>query len=163
MNRVYISLGSNRGKREENLQRSIELLNEKAGKVVQRSSVYETEPWQMTDSTNFLNQVVLLETALNADTLMDTILGIESALGRIRIAERYEPRTIDIDILFFNNDVLETEKVTVPHPHLHQRRFVLNPLSELAPGFIHPVLQKSMEQLLQECGDSLEVSRLVSK
>ena len=163
MNTVYISLGSNVGNREETLLKSIALLNEKAENVIAVSSLYETEPWKMNDVNGFINQVVELRTELSAEELMDTLLLIEQSLGRTRNSEKYESRTIDLDILFYNNDIISTEKVKVPHPLLHERRFVLEPLAEIAPAFIHPKLKKSISQLLLECKDSYTVARMMSK
>ena len=163
MNSVYLSLGSNRGNREQNLQQATGLLAEKAGKIAASSSVYETEPWRMDDNASFLNQVLLLETKLKAAALMDMLLAIETGMGRTRTKEKYEPRIIDIDILLFNTELMLTDKVVIPHPYLHQRKFVLAPLAEIAPGIIHPALKKTIEQLLLECDDRCNVSRLVSK
>jgi 2-amino-4-hydroxy-6-hydroxymethyldihydropteridine diphosphokinase len=161
--KAYISLGSNKGNREENLQKSIALLNEKAGKVIAFSSVYETEPWKMDDAMSFLNQVILLETELSAENLMDILLQIENLLGRIRTQGKYESRTIDMDILFYNNEVQTTGKVIIPHPHIQERRFVLEPLFEIAPELVHPVLKKSISQLLDECKDGYAVAKTMSE
>ena len=161
--KAYISLGSNKGNREDYLQRSISLLNEKAGKVISLSSVYETEPWKMNDASTFLNQVVSLETELFAEKLMDTLLQIEKMLGRIRTQEKYEPRTIDLDIIFYASEIINSKKVTVPHPYLHERRFVLEPLSEIAPELVHPILNKSILKLLEECKDTLGVAKMISE
>jgi 2-amino-4-hydroxy-6-hydroxymethyldihydropteridine diphosphokinase len=161
MNKVYLSLGSNRGGRTANLKRAIDLLTEWAGNVITLSSLYETPPWKMEDETDFLNQVVLLETALPAQELIDMLILIESMMGRVRSSKKYEPRKIDIDILFFNNEVITTEELTVPHPLMQERKFVLTPIAEIAPEFIHPVLKKSMVQLLDECQDKSEITKLV--
>ena len=163
MNKVYLSLGSNRGERQGNLSKAIILLNKQAGKVVSLSSLYETQPWKMEDDTNFINQVVLLETALDANTLMDCILEIETLMGRIRTAAKYEPRIIDIDILFFNNDVVSSEKLTIPHPFIQERLFVLAPMVEISPDYIHPILKTKIYQLLSVCKDHSRVVKLVLK
>jgi 2-amino-4-hydroxy-6-hydroxymethyldihydropteridine diphosphokinase len=156
-------LGSNIGNREETLLKSIALLNEKAGNVIAVSSLYETEPWKMENAGGFINQAVEVRTQLSAEELMDTLLAIEQSLGRTRNSEKYESRTIDLDILFYNNSILSTEKVKIPHPLLHQRNFVLEPLAEIAPAFIHPKLKKNITQLLLECKDSYTVARMMSK
>jgi len=162
MNFVYLGLGSNRGNRQDNLATAIKLLQEKAGKAIVASSVYETAPWQMEDNTPFLNQVIFIETTLSAPVLMDAILKIEEAMGRMRTKNTgYEPRSIDIDILFFNNDVLETDFLIIPHPHVAKRRFVLEPLAEIASAYIHPQLKKTMAWLLSDCDDGLSVKKLV--
>jgi 2-amino-4-hydroxy-6-hydroxymethyldihydropteridine diphosphokinase len=163
MDKAYLSLGSNKGNRIANLSRAINLLSEWAGNVILVSSLYETAPWKMEDETDFLNQVLLLETALPAWELIDNILLIESMMGRERTKKKYESRIIDIDILFFNEEVINTEELTVPHPLIQERRFVLEPMAEIAPGFIHPVLKKAIAQLLSECEDKSEIRKLVSK
>lgn len=163
MNKAFLSLGSNRGNRQEYLQNAITMLQKTGGKVRGESSIYETQPWQMSDSTNFLNQVIMLETALDAQALMDVIIQTETSMGRIRTKTGYEPRTIDIDILFFNDEVINSSSLTVPHPQIPKRRFVLEPLCELAPEYIHPTLKKSLKQLLSECPDTHTIAKLVSK
>lgn len=162
MNHVYLSLGSNRGNREDYLRKAIDLLG-KTGSVTKVSSLYETQPWKMVDSTNFINQAVLLDTTLDAEHLMANIIHIEQSLGRVRGGKNYEPRTIDIDILFFNNDVVMSPNLTIPHPYIQERRFVLEPLAEIAPLYIHPILKKTVSQLLADCPDSLLASRLISE
>ena len=163
MNKTYLSLGSNRGDRKGNLDNALKLLAEKAGEIVHLSSLYETPPWGMVDETDFINQALLFQTDLTANLLMDTIIQIELLMGRTRTAKGYEPRTIDIDILFFNSEIINNEKLSVPHPLLYNRRFVLEPMAEIAPGFIHPVFQKSIEALLSECGDKSLIRKSVSK
>jgi|SRR6185312_12051562 len=163
MNKVYLSLGSNRGNRSANLERAITLLSEWAGDVATVSSVYETPPWQMTDKTNFFNQVLLLETAFDPAQLIDTIILVETMMGRKRTGIKYEPRIIDIDILFYNDAQINTEELTIPHPLIAQRRFVLEPLTEIAPGFMHPLLKKTVTQLQDECEDKSKIKKLVSK
>jgi len=163
MNSVYISLGSNLGNREANLLKSIELLNKTVGKVIAVSSLYETEPWKMGDVTSFINQVILLETTLSADKLMELLLETEMQMGRVRTSKKYESRAIDIDILFFNDTIISSDKLTVPLPYLHQRKFVLEPLAEINPGFIHPKLKKDITRLLLECEDAYSVAKVMSK
>jgi len=163
MNKTYISLGSNRGNRTANLIRAMNLLSEWVGNVTKVSSLYETPPWKMVDKTDFYNQVLLLETMLPSTELIDTVILVESMMGRQRASSKYEPRIIDIDILFFNEEIINTEELTVPHPLIKERRFVLEPMIEIAPEFIHPVLKKTMVQLLGECEDKSELRKLVSK
>jgi 2-amino-4-hydroxy-6-hydroxymethyldihydropteridine diphosphokinase len=166
MNSAYISLGSNLGNREENLQKSIALL-EATGELIAVSSLYETEPWKMDNVTSFINQVILLSTTLSADKLMDALLETENKMGRVRAQVSkgvlYESRIIDLDILFYNDEVISTDKLTIPHPALHQRKFVLEPLAEINPGLIHPIINKAVSALLLECEDTYEVSRIISK
>jgi 2-amino-4-hydroxy-6-hydroxymethyldihydropteridine diphosphokinase len=163
MNKVYLSLGSNRGGRKAHLKNAIDLISEWAGEVTVVSSLYETPPWKMEDETDFINQALLLETEMSSAQLIDTIILIESMMGRQRSANKYEPRKIDIDVLFFNDEIINTEELTVPHPLLQERKFVLVPMAEIAPEFIHPVLKKSITQLLNECEDKSEIQKLVSK
>lgn len=162
MNHVFLGLGSNRGDRQNNLAIAIKLLEEKAGMLVHASAIYETAPWQMNDSTPFLNQVISIDTELSAFGLLEAIVKIEESMGRVRTTNAgYEPRIIDIDILFFNNDVLESDLLIIPHPHITERRFVLQPLADIAPNYVHPLLKKSITDLLKECQDSLSVKKLV--
>lgn len=163
MNKAYLSLGSNRGNRTANLDKAIDMLSEWTGNVTQVSSLYETQPWKMVDKTDFLNRVLLLETALTAPQLMDTVILVEAMMGRQRTSQKYEPRIIDIDILFFNEEIINMEDLAVPHPLIQERRFVLEPMAEIAPEFIHPVLKKSIPRLLNECEDKSEIRKLVSK
>jgi len=163
MNKVHLSLGSNRGDREANLGKAVKLLSEWAGNIIRLSSLYETPPWQMTDETNFINQVILIETNLQAEGLLDTILQIELLMGRVRTSKGYEPRIIDIDILFYNEEIINSNKLSIPHPLLQERRFVLEPLNEISPDFMHPVLKKKVMQLLRECNDKSQVKKSVSK
>jgi 2-amino-4-hydroxy-6-hydroxymethyldihydropteridine diphosphokinase len=158
MNNVYLLIGGNVGNRSENLQRAIIALDQTCGHIVRGSAIYETAAWGKTDQQPFLNQALLLETRFTAPELLQHTLEAEKLLGRVR-QERYGPRIIDIDILFFNNDIVREPDLVIPHPEVQNRRFALTPLHELAPGLVHPVLQKSIEQLLAECPDMLEVKR----
>ncbi len=153
---VYLLLGANLGDRAQTLQQSIDLIAERIGKVVQQSRLYETAPWGVTDQPAYLNQVLVVETVLTpSDVLVQTQV-IEQELGRVRL-EKWGARVIDIDILYYDQLILQTETLTVPHPFLHQRRFTLVPLAEIAPDFVHPVLQKMTVELLTECEDEGEV------
>lgn len=160
MNKVFLLIGGNMGDRVQNLRQAIVYLQNTCGQVVQQSAVYETAAWGKTDQPAFLNQAVLLTTTLPAQELLDTILTVEEKMGRRRI-EKFGPRIIDIDILFYNDAVIDEPNLTVPHPQLQNRRFALEPLNEIAAGFVHPVLMKTIEQLLLECKDELEVRKLL--
>jgi 2-amino-4-hydroxy-6-hydroxymethyldihydropteridine diphosphokinase len=129
------------------------------GEIVRKSSVYETAAWGLEHQPDFYNQVLLLHTTLSANELIETLLRIENIMGRER-AVKMGPRTIDIDILFFNNDIIYEPNLVVPHPRMQQRRFVLMPLSEIAPQFVHPVFHKTVAQLLEECTDILNVNKI---
>ncbi|HYE54424.1 MAG TPA: 2-amino-4-hydroxy-6-hydroxymethyldihydropteridine diphosphokinase [Chitinophagaceae bacterium] len=159
MNRTYLLIGGNVGDRFKNLEKARQLVGSKAGKIVQQSALYETAAWGMQDQPAFLNQVLVVDTVLDPEALLDTILGVEKEMGRERL-EKYGPRTIDIDILLFNDLVVETDRLTVPHPQMHQRRFALAPLADVAAATIHPVLKKSIDELLLECPDKLPVKKL---
>lgn len=151
-------LGGNEGDRLGYLRRSIDLLNLNWGIVAGRSAVYESEPWGFRHSSWFLNQVVMLETDYPASKLLNGVLQIEQTLGRVRQHTGYHARTMDIDILFYGNHVINTCKLTVPHPRIAERMFVLKPLSELSPGLIHPVLCQSMRDMKNYCTDTLQVN-----
>jgi len=159
MNKVFLLIGGNMGDRLQNLHQAIDLLVETCGPVTQQSAVYETAAWGITDQPAFLNQALALTTVLTAQELITTVLSVEEKMGRHRL-EKFGPRIIDIDILFFNDDIMDEPNLTIPHPQLQNRRFVLAPMEEIAPELVHPVLHKTIEQLLQECKDELAVKRL---
>lgn len=158
INTAYLLTGGNMGSREAQLARAKTLIHEQAGKVIQASSLYETSAWGNIPQPAFLNQVLCIETTLDATALLYKVLDIEQQMGRER-SIKYGPRIIDIDILLYEDLILETADLIVPHPFLHVRRFTLVPLAEIAPHFIHPVLNKSIHQLLMECPDALDVKK----
>lgn len=158
MNRAYLLTGGNMGNRTANLQAAERLVNEMAGKVVGRSSLYETKAWGNTEQPDFLNQVLVIDTPLPAAELMARLMEIEQEMGRMR-HEKYGPRLIDIDILFYNEDIIKTPHLTIPHPRLHLRNFTLEPLFELAPHLVHPVFGKTIAQLFNESPDTLNVKK----
>ncbi|WP_428657167.1 2-amino-4-hydroxy-6-hydroxymethyldihydropteridine diphosphokinase [Runella sp.] len=159
MNRysVFLLLGANLGEREAMLVKATQLISERIAPVTAQSHLYETAPWGVIDQPAFLNQVIKIETTLSPEEVLAQTLDIEKQLGRERRL-RWGARVIDIDMLYFDNVVLETEYLHLPHPRLHQRRFTLVPLAEIAPDFIHPVLHKTNQQLLSECTDESQVS-----
>jgi 2-amino-4-hydroxy-6-hydroxymethyldihydropteridine diphosphokinase len=159
MNVAYLLTGGNMGDRLHFLSRAKEAIEKECGAIVKTSAVYETEAWGLEDQHPFYNQALQLKTTLNAKDLLQRILQIEIALGRRREL-KYGPRIIDIDIIFFNDEIIKSEELRVPHPLMQNRRFVLLPLQEIAPKKVHPELKKTIEQLLMECPDTLEVKRL---
>jgi len=159
MNRVFLLLGSNLGNRQQYLQQAIELISTQIAPVKNTSSIYQTQSWGKTDAPDYLNQVVMLETEIPASELLRKILDIELMLGRRR-EEKWGSRTIDIDILFYGDEIIDDENLQVPHPELHKRRFTLEPLEEIAPGLVHPVLKKTILDVKNELKDSLIVKKL---
>lgn len=156
MKQVYLLIGGNLGNRTENLAQARDLINARCGVIHSASSLYETAAWGKIPQPDYLNQVLLLETRLSPQELLSGILAIEKELGRYRNA-RYGPRTIDIDILFYEDMILHQENLQIPHPRIAERRFVLTPLHEIAPAFIHPELKKTISWLLENCPDELAV------
>ncbi|NER12595.1 2-amino-4-hydroxy-6-hydroxymethyldihydropteridine diphosphokinase [Leptobacterium flavescens] len=159
LRRTYISLGSNLGDKLAHLKNAVQLLSEKAGNIVSCSTVYQTPAWGF-EGDDFYNACLSLNTELTPEALLSVILEIETSLGRLRSdSKEYTPRTIDIDILFYEDEIIDKKDLKVPHPHLHKRKFVLAPLSEIAPGKIHPQMQKTIGQLLDECEDDAEITK----
>ncbi|MGN7889595.1 2-amino-4-hydroxy-6-hydroxymethyldihydropteridine diphosphokinase [Dyadobacter sp. 22481] len=156
---VFLLLGSNLGDRPQVLAAAREAIGEQAGSIAGQSAIYETAPWGITDQPAFLNQVIEISTSLLPEDLLRIILNIEHDLGRVRY-ERWGARVIDIDILYFGQTVLDSARLTLPHPRIQDRRFVLAPLAEIAPAFLHPLLQKTSSQLLEECPDTSVVSKI---
>ena len=156
MNTLYLLTGGNMGDRDANLHAAASGIESSIGSIKAASAIYETAPWGYTDQAPFLNQVLLVSTPLSAVEVLEQVLSVEMALGRERL-EKMGPRTIDIDILYYNDDIVEQPDLTIPHPHLQDRKFVLVPLAEIAPEFVHPILLKTNKQLLDECTDTLEV------
>ncbi|OWY25915.1 2-amino-4-hydroxy-6-hydroxymethyldihydropteridine diphosphokinase [Sphingobacteriales bacterium UPWRP_1] len=153
---VYLLTGSNAGNRLLKLQQARQQVGLQIGNIMQTTAVYETAPWGNTQQPPFLNQVLVAHTVLQPHEVLAQITRIEKKLGRIR-REKWGQRTIDIDILLYGSEIIETEKLTIPHPWLPQRRFALTPLAEISPELIHPQLHLSIKQLLQQCPDELPV------
>lgn len=159
MNKVYLLIGGNIGNREEALEKACMLIGDQCGELINISSLYETKAWGKNDQPSFLNQALEMHTRLKPLQLMQQILNIEKQIGRIR-KEKYGPRSIDIDILFFNDEIHSYPSLTVPHPEIQNRRFVLAPMNEIASSWVHPVFKKTMAELLEECPDHLPVIKL---
>jgi 2-amino-4-hydroxy-6-hydroxymethyldihydropteridine diphosphokinase len=165
-NVIYLSLGSNRGNRIDLLNRAMGLISQKIGPIALKSPVYETAPWGFTDEIPFLNLAAEVHTQLEPEQLLALLLGIERSFGRDRLADTgsyrgnkvYHSRTIDIDILFFNDQVVNSPDLAIPHPLIAERRFVLVPMDSICPDFIHPGLHQTIRQLLQACTDQSPVT-----
>ena len=158
MNTAYLMLGGNKGDKLQNLQQALLLLEKKVGTITKRSDIFVTAAWGNTDQPDFFNQAICMETALSPQDLLNNIISIEESLGRIRSHEKWMERTMDIDILFYNDEIIDTEHLKIPHPFIHQRKFVLIPMEQLSPALIHPIIKKNIKTLLSECADTLEVN-----
>jgi 2-amino-4-hydroxy-6-hydroxymethyldihydropteridine diphosphokinase len=159
MHTIYLLLGSNMGNSYEQLLFAQKNIVTVIGNIIASSSLYSTAAWGNTNQSNFLNQVLIVETSLTASKVLQSALTIEKKMGRVRTIKN-APRIIDIDILFFNNDIVRLKKLTVPHSEIQNRRFVLTPLAELSPNFVHPSLKKTIHQLLIACKDPLNVQKI---
>ena len=161
MKTAYLLIGGNLGNRKENLSQAIALIREQCGVLTRSSSIYETGAWGKTDQPSFLNQALEISTSLNARQLMRKILAIEKMMGRIREV-KLGPRIIDIDIILFENEIHDLRFLKIPHPEMQNRRFVLVPLAEINPELQHPVLKRSVAELLEECPDNLDVHKVTN-
>jgi 2-amino-4-hydroxy-6-hydroxymethyldihydropteridine diphosphokinase len=159
--KVVLILGGNLGDREELINQAVKLISEK-NRLMAKSAIYETQAWGNVAHGNFLNQVIQLETSLSPEKLLERIWQIEEKLGRNR-TETWGDRTMDIDVLYYGDEVIGTPELAIPHRFIQERRFVLVPLSEILPDMIHPVLGKSNRKLLEECQDSCEVRIFTGK
>jgi 2-amino-4-hydroxy-6-hydroxymethyldihydropteridine diphosphokinase len=159
MKGIYLLLGSNLGDRMAILRKARYMIQDQIGEVVNRSSVYATEAWGVRDQPEFFNQVLEVDCDLEPVSLLDRVLLIEKQLGRERIA-KWGERIIDIDILYYRDQIIQSRRLTIPHPHIPSRRFALVPLTEIAPSLIHPVLKKDQTALLAACKDDLGVLKV---
>ncbi len=159
---AYISLGSNFGDSKKELEKAIELMAEHVGKIIQVSDIYRTKAWGLQNQADFLNQVVGLETDLYPHDLLKKILGIESEMGRERKV-KWGQRNIDLDILLYDDYVIDTQSLVIPHPRMHERNFVLYPLFDLNPFLVHPIFRQTIRELKAWCQDELDVHKLKSK
>ena len=160
MTKVYLLLGGNLGDKGKIFSKARVNLNKQIGEITLQSAVYETEPWGFESIDLFWNQVLEISTTLSPEEVLLKTQQTEHELGRIRKSNQYNSRIIDIDILFFGDQVVSLENLTIPHPRIQERKFVLAPLNEIVPEFIHPVLQKTIGELLTECNDQLRVRKV---
>lgn len=162
MNVAFLCLGGNMGDRLANLKRTKELIREERLDIMAESNVYETQAWGAENSPDYYNQCIKIITELSADPLMELLLNIEQKMGRVRSDNRNQSRTMDIDILLFGHETINSEHLIIPHPRMQLRQFVLKPLNEIAADVIHPVLNKTINQLLQSCPDTLTAKKIES-
>lgn len=158
MHKCYLLLGTNLGDKSVNLSTAIAMIGEEIGQVTVKSSVYRTAAWGKENQDDFLNQVLEVTSDKAAEEVLTCCLAIEKEMGRVRY-EKWGERLIDIDVLYYDREVISTDVLSVPHPHLHERRFTLVPLVEIAPEYVHPKLNQTHVQLLGSCPDQLEVLR----
>jgi len=162
--RVYLLIGTNQGDRQYNIKQARKHIREQLGDIILISGVYESAPWGFVSETNFLNQAIEIETKVSANECLNILKQIEQSMGReITHIQGYTSRIIDIDILFFNSDIINTDQLTVPHKLMHERRFVLKPMLEIAPEYVHPVFQQTIQKLFESCKDTSEIIRIDDK
>lgn len=156
---TYLLLGSNEGDSRANIDRAIALLQHNCGPIVAHSPLYRTAAWGLEDQPDFLNMALAIDTALSPALLLENTQNIEQQMGRQR-SVKWGQRTLDIDILFYGNELIDIPGLKVPHPYIQDRRFALAPLADIAPDFVHPRLHKTISQLLASCPDPLPVEKL---
>lgn len=159
MAKVYLLTGSNLGNRKEILKDTCVEIETHAGKILEKSSLYQTKAWGNTQQPDFYNQALGIETEFPPEKLLEALLSIELKKGRAR-EKKWEARILDIDILFYENHIINKSNLIIPHPMLHRRRFTLLPLLEICPLLVHPVLKKSISELIMECADKLDVIKI---
>ncbi|MFN0254462.1 2-amino-4-hydroxy-6-hydroxymethyldihydropteridine diphosphokinase [Pedobacter ureilyticus] len=157
--KAYLLLGTNLGDRAQNLNTAIAFIEKEVGEVFKKSSVYETAAWGKTDQPGFLNLALGVKTEVEPLVLLNILLGIEQKMGRVRL-ERWGERLIDIDIIFYADRIVNNEELTLPHPEMHKRRFVLEPLNEIAADFVHPTLKEKVSSILSNLTDELTVEKI---
>jgi 2-amino-4-hydroxy-6-hydroxymethyldihydropteridine diphosphokinase len=157
MHQVFLGIGGNLGNKQENFEKVYTHIQNELGMILKCSQIYETAPWGFESDDLFWNQVLLVETIHSPGEILERIAKTEAAFGRERTAKGYASREMDIDILYFDELILETENLTIPHPQIANRLFVLVPLAEIAPDFVHPVLRLTSVEMLSVCIDKSEV------
>jgi 2-amino-4-hydroxy-6-hydroxymethyldihydropteridine diphosphokinase len=159
MSEVSILLGGNQGDKHKIFSETIKLIGKRVGQIKILSSVYETEPWGFV-SDLFWNQALIVETKLPPEEILTIVLQIENKMGRKRLSKNYEARPIDIDLMFYDDLQIDSPRLTIPHPLIAQRRFMLVPLAEIAPEKVHPVMRLTIKEMLRICPDKLKVTRI---
>jgi len=163
INIVFLHTGSNLGHRFENLLKANQLIEKHIGRIIQQSSWFETEAWGIREQPSFINQALCIRTHLSPMDLMNTILDLESKMGRVRVS-KWTERLIDIDILFYNQQVInEPPKLIIPHSRITERNFVMMPMAEIAPNFLHPIFNQTIQQLLNKSTDSLTAKKILAQ
>jgi len=160
MNRIFLITGGNIGDRNKNLETAAALVENRIGIIKKSSKIYQTDAWGITDQPAFYNQIHIVESELAAKEVLQKILKIEEEMGRVRTIKN-AARIIDVDILFFNDEIIKEQNLIVPHPQIINRRFVLVPLNEIVPHMVHPVFKKTISELLKACKDELNVSPML--
>ncbi len=160
MHKTVLLLGSNLGDSKALILKAKNLLEINLGPCVLNSSLYKSEAWGFDTTDSFLNQVLVFDSDLNPKEILHIALDIEDKLGRERISDGYSSRTMDIDLLFYDQEIIKEDNIEIPHPRLHLRRFTLEPLVEIMPDFVHPIIHKTLHKLLVNCTDNLSVIKL---
>ncbi len=163
MHKVFLGIGGNIGNKQGNFEKVSVLIQKELGKIVQLSSIYEAPPWGFHAEEAFWNQVIVIETKLEAIELLWRIHKIEEEFDRKRGKERYSSRQMDVDILYFDDEYMETKNLIIPHPKIHERKFVLVPLCEIAPDFKHPLRRLTSIQMLEHCHDDSIIKKIARK
>jgi 2-amino-4-hydroxy-6-hydroxymethyldihydropteridine diphosphokinase len=153
-------LGTNLGDRQQNLDKALELICDQLGEIVEKSSIFESEAWGYHDANKYYNQAIYIQTKLDPIGVLEACLLIEEKLGRVRTLTQYEARTLDIDVLFYDNLIVESKNLILPHPRISERKFVLEPLCEIGATVVHPVVKKTIQTLLKECPDNSWVQKI---
>ena len=160
MHQVFLGIGGNTGNKQDNFDKVYTFIKNELGEIIKRSSVYETPPWGFDANEYFWNQVLVIETGFSPKELLKKIAEIENHFGRERGTAGYSSRKMDIDILYFDELILNTENLIIPHPHIPQRLFVLVPLAEIAADFIHPLMRLTSLEMLKNCDDSSVIKKV---
>lgn len=160
MHQVFLGTGGNIGNKHDNFDKVYTFIKNELGAIVKSSAVYETPPWGFDATENFWNMVLIIETEFSATELLQKINKIEDSFGRTRDGVNYKSREMDIDILYYDDEIINTENLTIPHPLLHKRLFVLVPLTEIAPQFVHPVLKHTSLEMLNICEDKSVIRKI---